>query len=482
MALLEMRGIRKRFGGVEALRGVDFEVETGEVHALVGENGAGKSTLMKVLSGALTPEAGTVLLGGEPLPLGNVLEAKRRGVAMVYQELNLAPNLSVAENLFLGRLPPVFRPPELQAQAARVLEELRLEVDPRARVGALEVGQQTLVAAAQALSQAARVLVFDEATAALSAREADLLYRLVGGLKAKGLAVVWISHRLEEVFRIADRVTVLRDGARVATLPLRDLSPERVVELMTGRKGRAVPGIQPPAQGPSLRLLVHPQGAESLEMVLRPGEILGLAGVVGSGRSAVLRALFGLEGRAWLGDRPIQGPRWAIREGVFLVPSDRKTQGLVLALSARANIALPSLPALSRLGLVSALGEKQLALRWFQALDIRPRDPDRPAGTFSGGNQQKLVLAKALGTGPRLLLLDEPTRGVDVGARGEIYALLARWAGQGLAQLISSGDTEELLHLCHRILVFRQGRVVAEFHPPYDREEVTAYVTGAASR
>jgi ABC-type sugar transport system ATPase subunit len=346
MALLEMRKISKRFGGIEALKGVDFVVEAGEVHALVGENGAGKSTLMKILSGALAPDGGEVWLDGRRLRLGSVQEARRQGIAMVYQELNLAPNLSVAENLFLGRFPPFLDPRELWARARALLEGLGLEIPPEAPVGTLEAGQQALVAVAQALSQKARILVFDEATAALSARETEQLFRLVADLRSRNLGLVWISHRLEEVFRLADQVTVLRDGQRVATLPLANLAPEVLVELMVGKREEARLTLPSPKAEAPLVLQVEGMGLNPLRLSLRPGEILGLAGVVGSGRSAVVEALFGLRGQALVNGEPIRSPLEAIRKGVFLVPADRKTQGLVLELSARANISLPVLRSL----------------------------------------------------------------------------------------------------------------------------------------
>ncbi|WP_353513520.1 sugar ABC transporter ATP-binding protein [Thermus sp. LT1-2-5] len=475
-----MRGIRKHFGGVEALKGVDLAVEEGEVHALVGENGAGKSTLMKILSGALIPDEGEVWLSGHRLRLGSVQEARQQGIAMVYQELNLVPNLSVAENLFLGTFPLRINWRELYAKARALLKALDLDIPPEVPLGSLEVGQQTLVAVAQALSQDARVLVFDEPTAALSAREAERLFRLVTELRSRGLGVVWISHRLEEIFRLADRVTVLRDGQRVTTVPLSKLKPETLVELMVGRREEVHLNLLAPGSGPPLHLEVSGKGMEPLALHLHPGEILGLAGVVGSGRSAVVEALFGLGGEGRVNGEPIRSPLDAIRRGVFLVPADRKAQGLILSLSARANISLPVLSELASRGFLSTPKEVALAQRWFQALGIRPQDPERLAGTFSGGNQQKLVLAKALATRPRLLLLAEPTRGVDVAARQEIYGQLAAWARKGVAQIVSSGDTEELLLLCHRILVFRKGRVVAEFRPPYRREEVVSHVVGAA--
>lgn len=480
MVLLEARGVRKRFGGIEALKGVNFTLEIGEVHALVGENGSGKSTLMKILSGALVPDEGEIWLSGHRLRIGSVLEARRQGIVMVYQELNLSPNLSVAENIFLGRLPPFVVWKKLYNEASTLLKELDLDISPEAPLGALPIGKQALVAVAQALSQEARVLIFDEVTATLSAQESQKLFRLVEKLRKRGLGIVWISHRLEEVFHLADRVTVLRDGQWVATFPLSELTPERLVELMVGKREKAFLATAPLEENASLRLEVKHEGIDPLKLFLRPGEILGLAGVVGSGRNAVLEALFGLKGEGWVNGTPIRTPVEALRKGIFLVPADRKTRGLILDLSARANVSLPVLHKLTSGGRILFHRELDLVRYWFEALEIRPLDPERPARSFSGGNQQKIVLAKALATRPHLLLLDEPTRGVDVGARREIYALLSTWAREGVAQVVSSGDTEELLLLCHRVLVFQNGRIVAEFKPPYRREEVVAHVVGAA--
>jgi ABC-type sugar transport system ATPase subunit len=479
VALLEMRGIRKRFGGVEALRGVDLDLEAGEVHALVGENGAGKSTLMKVLSGALPPDAGEVRLLGRPLRAGGVAAARRAGVAMVYQELTLVPDLTVAENLLLGRLPPLVRPARLEARARELLGQMGLEVPPGAPVRSLGAGEQQLVTVARAFAERARVLVFDEPTATLSAAEVAQLFGLLRRLRGEGVALAYISHRLEEIFELADRVTVLRDGERVATAPLAALDPARVVSLMVGREVRAAARTPVAAPAPLGAFEVEAPGLAPLRLELGRGEVVGLAGVVGSGRSAALEAMFGLGGRAAWQGRPVRGPRDALRRGLFLVPADRKAQGLVLPLPARENVALSVLRRLAPLGLVDRGRERALVRRWFDRLRVRPDDPERAAATFSGGNQQKLVLAKGLATAPAVLLLEEPTRGVDVATRFELYALLDELARGGLGLVVSSSDTEELCALCDRVLVLRGGRVVASLAAPLRREEVVAHVTGA---
>jgi len=479
VALLEMRAIRKRFGGVEALKGVDLSLESGEVHALVGENGAGKSTLMKVLSGALQPDGGEVRLDGRPLRVRGVGEARRAGVVMVYQELTLVPDLSVAENLMLGRLPPLVRHAQLEAKARAVLEPMGLSIPPEAPIRSLGAGAQQLVAVARAFGEQARVLVFDEPTATLSASETAQLFQLIRRLRGEGVAVAYISHRLEEIFELADRVTVLRDGERVATAPVAELTPERVVTLMVGREVRAAPRTARGGTGTLGRFEVTAPGLSPLTLELGRGEIVGLAGVVGSGRSEALEAMFGMRGRASWRGRTVGGPRDALGHGLFLVPADRKTQGLVLELSARENVALAVLPRLTRLGVMVPARERALVRRWFDRLRVRPDDPERPARTFSGGHQQKLVLAKGLATTPEALLLEEPTRGVDVATRAELYALLDELAAGGLGLVVSSSDTEELAGLCDRVLVFRGGRVVKELAAPLRREEVVAHVTGA---
>lgn len=477
--MLEMRGVVKRFGPIAALKGVDLTLYPGEVHALVGENGAGKSTLMKVLAGVWQPDEGSLMLDGQRLALAGVADAKRRGIVMVYQELTLVPELSVAENLFLGRLSSLVNYRALNEQAKALLAEVDLTLPPTAIVGQLSVGEQQLIEIAGALAQRGRILILDEPTAALSALESERLFALIRALKARGVSVVYISHRLEEVFKVADRVTVLRDGERVATEAVSDITPERVVQLMVGRSVRRYQRTVRQVGPPIARFGLQNKGLSPLSFTLHRGEIIGLAGVVGSGRSRVLSTLFGLSGAAAWDDVPLRSPRDAIRRGMMLVPADRKTQGLVLELCVRENLGLAILGRLSRLGVMRAAAEREHAMRWIRRLSLRPPDPEKIVRELSGGNQQKVVVGKALATEPAVLLMDEPTRGVDVGARAELYQVIAELSAQGLGLVLSSSDTEELTGLADRIFVFREGRVAIELTPPFDDEEVVRHVTGA---
>jgi len=471
-----MRQIHKRFGGVHALKGVDFSLVPGEIHALIGENGAGKSTLMKILSGALRPDGGELRIRDKKVRFRSVNDAREQGIAMVYQELALVPYLTVAENIFLGSLPAVMNYPGLFRAAAEVLASIGIELQPQATVQSLTVGEQQLVAIARALAGEAQVLIFDEPTATLTHEEIEQLFALLARLKEKHVGIVYISHRLEEVFRIADRITILRDGRRVGTYDRGKLSPSEAVRLMVGREVRTYERKSRPTRETLAEL-----ASSNLQLTVRKGEIVGLAGVVGSGRSRALRQLFGLELGGNLNGQPIRSPRQAIRQGLFLIPADRKTEGLVLLLSIRENLTLAILDRISKRGVLSFARENAIVQHWVSSLRIAPPQPDRPANTLSGGNQQKVVLGKGLATKPRLMLLDEPTRGVDVGARYEIYNLLDSLSEKGIGIVISSSDTEELLGLCDRILVFKNGRVAHELHPPYTYEEVVSYVTGAHS-
>ena len=480
MALLEMRGIVKRFGSFEALKGVDFSLEAGQVHALVGENGAGKSTLMKVLSGVERADGGTLTVDGHAVRLGGVADARARGIVMVYQELALVPSLSVAENLFLGDLAPVVRYGALRERAAALLADMKLDIDPAVEVERLGIGEQQLIEIASALARQGRILVLDEPTAALSAAETERLFALIERVRTAGVAVVYISHRLEEVFHIADRVTVLRDGALVGSVAVAETTPERVVEMMVGRRVRAETHVTHADPGrPVGTFRFAGNGLAPAEIRLAAGEVVGLAGVIGSGRSRVLGVLFGLNGTADWDGRPIHSPGDAINRGMVLVPADRKTQGLVLDLPVRDNLTLAILGAVSRLGVLSAAREQAAARTWIERLALRPPDPAKPVGELSGGNQQKVVVGKALATQPQVLLLDEPTRGVDIGARAELYEVIRSLAGQGIGILVSSSDTEELVGLADRILVFRGGRVTTALTAPIRHEEVVAHVTGA---
>lgn len=478
--MLSMKQVSKYFGGVGVLRGVDFELLPGEVHALVGENGAGKSTLMKVLAGVLQPDEGVLELNGAAITLSGVAAARQRGIVMVYQELMLVPDLSVAENLFLGNSGAIVRHRKLRERSRELLAAVELKVDPQTPVRDLGIGEQQLVEIASALALDSRVLIMDEPTAALSAGEAERLFKLIDSLKARGVSIAYISHRLEEIFRVADRVTVLRDGELVATSSVSDVTPAQIVHQMVGRNVVHFDR--------ETRKLGEPVGSFEFEaprldagrIELRHGEIVGLAGVIGSGRSKVLSALFGLAGTGSWNGQQIGGPRDALRRGLVLVPADRKTQGLVLELSVRHNLSLATLAALSRLGVMNAAAEKAQARHWIQELSLRPAEPEKLVREFSGGNQQKVVVGKMLATEPRVLLLDEPTRGVDVGARSELYELISQLALEGLGLIICSSDTGELTSLADRILVFRNGHVSQELHAPFNDEEVVRYVTGAS--
>ena len=480
MTLLTMRGIEKSFGSFRALKGVDFDLADGEVHALVGENGAGKSTLMKVLSGVLRPDGGAITVQDRPVTLNGVADARGCGIVMVYQELALVPSLTVAENLFLGDLHGIVRYGPLRRRAAQLMTDIGLDIDPGREVGVLSIGEQQLVEIAGALARKGRILVLDEPTAALSAAETDRLFALIERVRREGVGVVYISHRLEEVFRIADRVTVLRDGELVGTRSVPELAPGDVVRMMVGRDVRQYQRArQEDGAGVLGTFRFSADGLEAHEIALRRGEIVGLAGVVGSGRSRVAETLFGLGGAGAWNDQPIRSPREAIRRGIMLVPADRKTQGLVLELAIRNNLSLATLAKISRLGVLDFRSEDAQARGWIERLSVRPPQPAKPVVELSGGNQQKIVIGKALAIEPKVLLLDEPTRGVDVGARAEIYDVIAELSGEGIGVLLSSSDTEELIGLADRILVFREGRVTAELAAPFRNEELVAHVTGA---
>ncbi|MGW1214128.1 sugar ABC transporter ATP-binding protein [Streptomyces sp. NPDC002499] len=475
--LLSMSGITKSFPGVRALDGVDLDVQAGEVHCLLGQNGAGKSTLIKVLSGAHQPDTGTIHWRGEPVTLRSPIAAMRLGIATIYQELDLVEHLSVAENVHLGHEPTaagfVVRGKAAKASTAALLKRLgHPEIDPARLVGALSAAQQQIVSMARALSHDVRLIVMDEPSAALDPDEVDNLFRIVGDLTADGVAVVYISHRLEEIRRIGDRVTVLKDGRAVAVgLPAESTPTREVVALMTGRNVEYVFPERPTAQ-PQGTPVLEVQGLaregefESLDLSIQPGEIVGLAGLVGSGRSEILETIYGarkptagqvrVEGRAL---RP-GSVRAAVRAGLGLAPEERKAQALLMLESVTRNVSVSSMSRFSRAGWIDRGAETGAARAATRELSLRPDNPSVPIRTLSGGNQQKAVLARWLLRGCRVLLLDEPTRGVDVGARAELYAVIRRLADEGLAVLLVSSEVPEVLGLADRVLVLREGRVV----------------------
>ncbi|MFH9890688.1 sugar ABC transporter ATP-binding protein [Streptomyces luteogriseus] len=475
--LLSMSGITKSFPGVRALDGVDLDVQAGEVHCLLGQNGAGKSTLIKVLAGAHQPDTGTIRWRGEEVTLRSPIAAMRLGIATIYQELDLVEHLSVAENVHLGHEPTtagfVVRGKAAKASTAALLKRLgHAEIDPARLVGELSAAQQQIVSMARALSHDVRLIVMDEPSAALDPDEVDNLFRIVGGLTAAGVAVVYISHRLEEIRRIGDRVTVLKDGRAVAGgLPAESTPTREVVALMTGRNVEYVfpdRPAAPPVAEPVLKVQgLSRQGEfETLDLDVRPGEIVGLAGLVGSGRSEILETVYGARkpttGQVLVDGKALKpgSVRAAVRAGLGLAPQERKAQALLMLESVTRNVSVSSMSRFSRGGWIDRGAELGAARAATRELSLRPDNPSVPVRTLSGGNQQKAVLARWLLRGCKVLLLDEPTRGVDVGARAELYAVIRRLADEGLAVLLVSSEVPEVLGLADRVLVLREGRVV----------------------
>ncbi len=468
-------GITKRFPGVVALDRVSFEIAAGSCHALCGENGAGKSTLGKLLAGIHTPDEGRVIIGGEPVRFTSPTDALKSGVAMVHQELSFCENLSVAENLCLGSLPATrgfVSRREMRRRAEAMLAPIDVALDVTRAVGSLTIGQQQMLQIASAIGQGARLIVFDEPTSSLSQHEAERLYSIIGRLRERGVTCIYVSHRLEEIFLLCDTVTVLRDGRHVATRPVAEIDRAALVEMMIGRRleeyfpshARTEPGEE------LLRVarLSSPAGFREVSFTLRAGEVLGFAGLVGAGRSEVASAVFGLDrhstGDVWVRGEPAaaSSASQAIALGIGLVPEDRKRQGLVLSMDVLNNATLSILPRLARLGFITRNGERQVAQPYFERLRVKTPRLDTLVAALSGGNQQKIVLTKWLAARCPILILDEPTRGVDVGAKAEIHALIDELAAAGNGIILISSEMPEVLNLSTRIIVFRAGRVVGE--------------------
>lgn len=479
-AVLCAERVSKSFAGVKALHDVDFDLRHGEVHALMGENGAGKSTLMKILAGVHTNYDGTILVEGHAASFGGVRDAEEAGVAIIHQELNLVPELSVADNIFLGREPLIggvlIDRRRMVRAAERLLARLGVTIAPDTRIAGLRVGEQQLVEIAKALSLNARILIMDEPTSALSSSECDTLFKIVRQLAREGVAIIYTSHRIEEVLELADRVTVLRDGRRVVTARIDELSRAAIISAMVGREMTANERGAT-AQDDAVVLSVQdltldtlgPHGwrrtLHGVSFELKRGEILGVGGLLGSGRTEILESIFGVA-RGWREGRiaidgaavDINSPSDAYRLGVALVSEDRKERGLHLAASICDNVALPSIGALSRFGLRAFARERALAADMVKRLSVRCTGIGQEAAALSGGNQQKVVIGKWLATEPRILLLDEPTRGIDIGAKQEIYRLIFDLAAQGLGIVVVTSEMPELLLLSDRILVMCEGR------------------------
>ncbi|MBK7998704.1 MAG: sugar ABC transporter ATP-binding protein [Verrucomicrobia bacterium] len=469
-----MIGIEKSFPGVRAIKHGRLELLPGEVHALLGENGAGKSTLIKILAGAHRPDAGTIRIDGRPEEIHSPLDAQRLGIAVVYQEFNLVPALTARENIFLGREKTRggFTSPGTERREAEALfRRINIQIDPETPCRDLTVAQQQCVEIAKALSQNARIIVLDEPSAVLTDREVEKLFAIIRDLQSHGIGIIYISHRLDEIFAIADRATVMRDGEYIDTQPVAQLTRERIIELMVGRKLDQEFPKQRAALGAERLVVRNLQRSDKVKDVsfhVHAGEVLALTGLVGAGRTETVRLIFGADqpdsGSIELDGKllHLRGPRDAIRAGIGLLTEDRKAQGLVLGLSVRENFGLPNLPAFTSGGFVQHQRERDAFAGYVETLRIKISDHDQLAKNLSGGNQQKVVLAKWLERHCDVIIFDEPTRGIDVGAKYEIYLLINQLAAQGKAILMISSELPEVLGMADRILVMHEGRITGE--------------------
>jgi len=479
--LLQMAKITKTYPGVKALKAVDFEVAPGEIHALVGENGAGKSTLMKVLTGSQLSDSGQITWKGQPVSIKNPGDAQTLGISMIHQELSLIPHLTVGQNIFLGREfgdAGFVNWKTVYSQAQALLNRLKVTVDARTEVRFLSIAQQQMVEVAKALSLNADLIAMDEPTSSLTDVETEVLFRVMRSLKEAGVSLIFISHRLEEVFEISDRITTLRDGAFVGTKKTANLTEAEVVNMMVGRElGELYPASNRTRQGVILQTANLQDGKElkGIDLTLHKGEILGVAGLVGAGRTALAETVFGIR-RATTGEIRVDGkltrissPGKAIKLGIGLVPEDRKLQGVFLNLAVKDNIYISAMNQITLWGFINLRKARELAQRFVDRLGVRTPSLGQRIRNLSGGNQQKVVIARWLTLNPRLLILDEPTRGIDIGAKAEIHNLMSDLAAQGMGVLMISSELPEILNVSDRILVMHEGRVTAEFR----RDEAT---------
>ena len=481
-AVLRIQGISKHFPGVQALNDVSFDVERGSIHAILGENGAGKSTLMQIIAGAQQPDSGSLEFDNVAVRFSNPKEAQSKGIAIVYQELNLAPNLTIAENIFLGlepRLANLFTDRKtLREQSSLILNRLRIHLDPGTIVGHLTVAQQQLIEICKSLVRKPRLLILDEPTSSLSESESEILFRVISDLQSHGVTVIYITHRLAEVFTLCDTLTILRDGKQVRTTKVAAITEAEVVRLMVGRELLRFHRNTADKKGEivlEVRGLTREGQYEDVSFYLCKGEIVAMAGLVGAGRSETALGIFGSprpdQGEVWLNGKrvDVQGPEQAMRAGIAFVPEDRKTMGLVLGSSVGANISMASLRRLARGQFVDRRAEFSLIERFVRRLNVRTPGHDQRTSLLSGGNQQKVLVAKWLAVQPKVLIVDEPTRGVDIGTKAELYSLLDQLAQEGLAILVISSDLPEVLALADRVLVMCRGKLTGEL----DRGEAT---------
>ncbi|HOB11633.1 MAG TPA: sugar ABC transporter ATP-binding protein [Syntrophomonadaceae bacterium] len=493
MSYLHMKGISKSFPGVRALSNVDFEAEKGEVHAIAGENGAGKSTLIKILSGAYLPDEGQIFLDGKELSITDPHSGREQGISVIYQELSLIPNMTVAENIFLANMPKrlgAVKWQEMRQRSHDVLQEIGFDISPNAKVRDLSIVQQQAVEIAKILVEETKIVVMDEPTALLPPREVKTLFEVINKLRAKGVTVLYISHRLDELFQIADRITVLRDGTKIGTVKPQDINQDELIQMMIGRKP-AERQYWKPERAEMLKnapVVLEVEGLgdgknlKNVSLSVRKGEILGIAGLVGSGNSEILQCIFGAK-QAVSGRIKIQGkeiksfePATSIKNSLAFLPADRKNLGLVLGMTIKRNISLTGLDQLSNFFVVKNHQENAVVDQLIKKLRIKSRSREQMVETLSGGNQQKVVMAKWLLPECQILMFDEPTRGIDVGARSEIYELMLEYVDQGGTIVMVSSDMQELLAVCDRIIVIGQGQVTAVF----DHEEATEEKIGMA--
>jgi len=491
--LIEMNNISKAFSGNQVLKNVQFEITKGEIHALMGENGAGKSTLMKILTGIYSRDTGEIRVNGNPVVFKNPKEAEQAGIAVIHQELNILPDLTVCENLFLGREKTYgktgfLKTSQMKKEAKAALKELGLDMDVDTPASQLSVGKQQIIEIAKALSTNAEVIIMDEPTAALTDREITTLFEMIGKLKTKGVSFVYISHRMEEIFAICDRITILRDGSYISTERISETSFERVVQLMVGRElGERFPERNAVIGKEKLVVsgLSRKGHFEDISFTVHAGEVVGFAGLMGAGRTEVVQTLFGychhnagtikLDGK----NITIRNPREAIRHGIGFVSEDRKSEGLITDFTVAENMSLPNLGRLSSSGIMRKEKEDSLVADMIERLHIRTSGGSQQVKSLSGGNQQKVVIAKWLGIDPQVLILDEPTRGVDVGAKKEIYSIMNSLAERGVAIILVSSELPEIIGLADRVLVLHEGKLKANIEKQdMTQERIMHYATG----
>ena len=490
---VELRNISKSFGGIAALKNVTLEVIAGEIHALVGENGAGKSTLMKILSGACAKDNGQIFIDGNEVQIKNTYDSKKLGIGIIYQEFSLVPALSVAENIFLNQLGATsswMNWAAMKKKAVELINNIGFSINPSLKVADLSIAEQQIVEIAKALSEHVRVLILDEPSAVLGPREIQKLFDTLNRLKKEGVTIIYISHHLSEVFRIADRISVLKDGTSVGHLPVAETSRDSIIRLMLGRPLNAMYPLRDPVIGVEALKVVDIHAAEKVKGVsfsVKEGEIIGLAGLVGSGRTETARAIFAADRSAggtiilFGKELRLRSPQMAVSKGIGMVPEDRKQHGVILSLSVKQNISLSNFKGITdHFGFINAKKEKYNTAELIRRLDIKTENENHETGKLSGGNQQKVSLAKWLNRDCRVLIIDEPTRGVDVGAKVEIYNLINELSHKGVAIIVISSETTELMGICDRILVMRKGKIQGELtKEKYSEEDILRLSIGA---